>query len=369
MKYQNETGFRHETPETLGVLMLNLGTPDAPTVPAVRRYLAEFLSDRRVVELPRFLWWVILHGVVLRIRPRRSAKAYRSVWTERGSPLLSIARRQAAALQVRLGARFPGPVRVELAMRYGNPSIPAALASLRNTNARRLLVLPLYPQYSATTTASTFDAVAAELSSWRWLPEVRFVNAYHDRQDFIAALAESVRGYWAEQGEPERLLFSFHGIPREYFLNGDPYFCQCHKTARLTAAALDLGADRWQVSFQSRVGNKEWLKPYTDEVLKGWGRQGIGMVQVICPGFSADCLETLEEIAVENRACFLEAGGKDFRYIPALNDGDPHMDMLADLVQQHVAGWPEAGGDDDASWDPRSLARRRDRASAKGAER
>lgn len=369
MKYKNETGFRHDAPEALGVLLLNLGTPDAATVPAVRRYLAEFLSDSRVVELPRALWWAILHGVILRLRPRRSAAAYRSVWTDRGSPLLAIARSQATALQERLGAALPGPVQTALGMRYGNPSVASALAGLREANVRRLLVLPLYPQYSATTTASAFDAVTAEISTWRWLPEVRFVNQYYDRQDYVAALANSVRAYWVRKGEPDRLLFSFHGIPKEYFLNGDPYFCQCHKTARLTADALGLAAEHWQVSFQSRVGNKEWLKPYTDETLKKLGRQGIRRVHVVCPGFSADCLETLEEIAVENRGYFLESGGRDFGYVPALNDEAAHIDMLADLVRQHAAGWPETGGRDDSTWAMHSLAQRRELAETMGAKR
>ncbi len=367
MRYKNAEGFRHDAPEALGVLLVNLGTPDAPTVPAVRRYLAQFLSDPRVVELPRLLWWLILNGVILRVRPRRSAHAYRSVWTEEGSPLKTISRRQAAALQDRLGARVPGPVRVELAMRYANPSVAAGLATLRAANVRRLLVLPLYPQYSATTTASTFDAVTHELRTWRWLPEVRFINQYHDVPAYIAALVESVRAYWAEQGEPDRLLFSFHGIPKEYFLNGDPYHCQCHKTARLTAAGLELSKERWQVSFQSRVGTKEWLQPYTDETLKAWGRDGVGKVHVICPGFSADCLETLEEIAVENRGYFLSAGGGDYGYIPALNDDDAHMDMLVALVQRHAAGWPEVMGDD-VTWSANALARRSERARALGAE-
>ncbi len=366
MKYQNETEFRHDAPEMLGVLLVNLGTPDAPTVPAVRRYLAEFLNDPRVVELPRPLWWLILHGIILRLRPRRSAEAYKSVWTEQGSPLLVIARRQAAALQERLSASLPGPVRAKLGMRYGNPSIASALGDLRRANVRRLLVLPLYPQYSATTTASTFEAVSRELSTWRWLPEVRFVNQYQDHPDYVAALAQSVRGYWAEQGEPDRLLFSFHGIPREYFMNGDPYFCHCHQTARLTANALGLASERWEVSFQSRVGSKEWLKPYTDETLKDWGRQGIETVHVICPGFSADCLETLEEIAVENRVYFLEAGGKGFGYIPALNDVADHIEMMTDLVRQHAAGWPEV---DDASDSSRVLEQRLARAVAMGARR
>jgi ferrochelatase len=369
VKYQNEVGFRHDTPEALGVLLLNLGTPDAATAPAVRRYLAEFLIDPRVVELPRPLWWLILHGVILRLRPRRSAASYRSIWTEQGSPLLAIARSQAAALQERLGESAPGPVRVALGMRYGNPSVVSALRSLRSANARRLLVLPLYPQYSATTTASTFDAVTAELSTWRWLPEVRFVNQYHDRPRFIAALADSVRAYWAARGKPDRLLFSFHGIPNDYFEKGDPYFCQCHKTARLTADSLGLPSERWQVSFQSRVGKKEWLKPYTDETLTSWGLEGIRTVHVLCPGFSADCLETLEEIAVENRDYFLAAGGGGFDYIPALNDGAAHMDMLADLVRQHTAGWPETAGHCDSTWESRLLQERLERAIAQGAER
>jgi ferrochelatase len=368
MKYSNEKTFRHDAPECLGVLLLNLGTPDAPTVGAVRRYLAEFLSDPRVVEIPRPLWWLILHGVILRVRPRRSAHAYQSVWTQDGSPLKAISYRQASALQERLSARLPGPVRVALAMRYGNPSVPAGLAELRAANARRLLVLPLYPQYSATTTASTFDAVTRELTTWRWLPEIRFVNQYYDVPAYIAALADSIRTHWAEHGKPERLLFSFHGIPEKYFINGDPYHCQCQKTARLTADALELPKERWQISFQSRVGNTAWLQPYTDDTLRAWGQEGIGKVQVICPGFSADCLETLEEIAVENRGYFLAAGGKDYGYIPALNDDDAHMDMLADLVQRHAAAWPEVTGND-ATWSPDALGRRLERAKALGAER
>jgi ferrochelatase len=232
---------------------------------------------------------------------------------------------------------------------------------------RRVLVLPLYPQYSATTTASTFDAVSAELRSWRWLPEMRFVNQYHDHPGYVAALVQSVRTHWENNGEPDRLLFSFHGLPREYFLNGDPYYCHCQKTARLTAEALGLAPERWHVSFQSRVGNKEWLRPYTDETLKAWGGEGVGSVQVLCPGFSADCLETLEEIAVENRDYFLSSGGKEFGYIPALNDDAAHMDALADLVLRHAAGWPEAAGDD-ATWAPASLEERLHRAGAQGAE-
>jgi len=339
MKFQRNTGFRHGTRDVLGVLLFNLGTPDAPTTPAVRRYLAEFLSDPRVIELPRTLWWPILHGILLRLRPRRSARAYRSVWMEQGSPLLAISRRQADALQARLDRHLSGRVRVVLGMRYGNPSIAAALAGLRDLNARRILVLPLYPQYSATTTASGFDAITAELAIWRRLPELRFVNQYHDEPGYIAALAQSVRAHRTEQGEPDRLLFSFHGLPREYLLRGDPYGCQCRKTARLLAEALGLAPQQWQIAFQSRVGRMEGLRPYTDETLTAWGHEGVKKVQVVCPGFAADCLETLEEIAVENRARFLAAGGEDFSYIPALNDRADHITALEALVLKHVAGW------------------------------
>jgi len=342
MKFQNVVGFTHDTAHPLGVLLINLGTPDAPTKPAVRRYLAEFLADPRVIEAPRSLWWLILHGFILRVRPARSARAYQSVWTEQGSPLLTISQKQAEALQQRLVERLVGAVRVELGMRYGNPSIVSALDKLRDSNIRRLLVLPLYPQYSGTTTGSTFDAVTRALATWRWLPEVRFVNQYHDEPAYIDALIQRIRTYWAEHGEPQRLMFSFHGIPKDYFLNGDPYHCQCHKTARLVSEGLGLARDRWQLTFQSRVGNKEWLTPYTDETLKAWGEAGIASVQVVCPGFAADCLETIEEIGEENRKYFLAAGGKEYGYIPCLNDTTPHMEMLADLILRHTQGWPES---------------------------
>ncbi|AGA90607.1 ferrochelatase [Thioflavicoccus mobilis 8321] len=348
MSFQNVIGFSHDSAHPLGVLLINLGTPDAPTTTAVRRYLTEFLADPRVIEGPRFIWWLVLHGFILRVRPARSAKAYQAVWTEHGSPLLTISQRQAVALQQRLEARLTGSVHVELGMRYGNPSISSALHKLRDASIRRLLILPLYPQYSGTTTGSTFDAVTRALATWRWLPEVRFINQYHDEPAYIAALVESVRAYWAEHGEPQRLLFSFHGIPKDYFLNGDPYHCQCHKTARLVSEGLGLPRERWQLSFQSRVGNKEWLKPYTDETLRSWGAAGIESTHVLCPGFAADCLETIEEIGEENRQYFLKAGGKTYGYIPCLNDEKAHMEMLADLVHRHSLGWPESAG----QWEP-----------------
>jgi len=342
MQYRNQTDFHHDTPECLGVLLVNLGTPDAPSTKAVRRYLAEFLSDPRVIEMPRLLWMAILHGVILRVRPKRSAHAYRQVWSEQGSPLLDISRRQEWALQAELERRNVGPVKVQLAMRYGTPSIADGLDALAAANATRVLVLPLYPQYSATTTASVFDAVSGELQRWRRLPELRFVNQYHDHPGYIQALADSIRRHWEEHGQADKLLFSFHGIPKEYFLNGDPYYCHCQKTARLVVEQLGIEPERWALSFQSRVGNKEWLKPYTDQKLREWGETGVESVQVICPGFSADCLETLEEISLQNREFFLEAGGKAYGYIPALNTEPDHLKALADLVTRHIGGWPES---------------------------
>ncbi|HYN78980.1 MAG TPA: ferrochelatase [Lamprocystis sp. (in: g-proteobacteria)] len=363
MTYKNTPDQRHDTPECLGVLLVNLGTPDAPTVAAVRRYLAEFLWDPRVVELPRLIWWLILHAVILRVRPPRTARAYQAVWTAAGSPLLAISKRQAAAVQRALDARLPGPVRVALGMRYGNPSIPSALAELRAANARRILVLPLYPQYSATTTASAFDAVTREISTWRWLPELRFVNQYHNDPGYIAALASSIRAHWAKHGEPERLLLSFHGIPMDYFLSGDPYHCHCQETARLLTEQLGLVKEQWILSFQSRFGTQEWLQPYTDETLKAWGAQGVRSVQVISPGFSADCLETIEEISVENRDYFLESGGESYGYIPCLNDHPEHIEMLAGLVERHGAGWPELA----RAANPGAITKRLERAQAMGA--
>ena len=337
--------FRHDQAPQIGVLMVNLGTPDAPDRASVRRYLKEFLWDPRVVEMARPIWWLVLNGVILNTRPGRSARAYQKVWTDQGSPLLVISRQQREALAELLQLRFGCEVPVALGMRYGRPSIASALVELRQAGARRILVLPLYPQYSATTTASIFDAVSAELRRWRWLPELRFVNHYHDENGYIGALADSVRRYRAEFGDAEKLLMSFHGIPEEYFHKGDPYFCECQKTARLLADALELDTSRWQLSFQSRLGPKQWLQPYTDHTLVELARAGVKSVQVMCPGFSADCLETLEEIAMENREIFLEAGGERYEYIPCLNDGAEHIAMLANLVDQHTQGWGPAADD------------------------
>jgi ferrochelatase len=331
----------HRPAPRFGVLLVNLGTPDSPEVADVRRYLAEFLSDRRVIEASRLIWWPVLHGIILRTRPRRSAAAYRDIWTEEGSPLMSISIRQRAELQRALTDRSGREVPVALAMRYGRPSIEQALRELRDAGVERVLVLSLYPQYSASTTGSIFDRVTEVLRGWRVIPELRFIRHYPDHPAFIDALAGSVRAFQAEHGRPDRLLMSFHGIPKEYENKGDPYRKDCERTAHALARGLDLADDQWLMTFQSRFGPKEWLKPYTDETLRAWGREGVKRVQVICPGFPTDCLETLEEVAVENREYFLEAGGEDYRYIPALNDSPAHIAALSELVLSHFGGWIE----------------------------
>lgn len=338
-KHSSSMEFSHDKAPVLGVLITNLGTPDAPTASALRRYLKEFLWDPRVVDLPRFVWWFILQ-VILLIRPSRSAKAYQKIWDNSdGSPLLSISRKQLQALREQLDNLLTEPCVVELGMRYGNPSIASALEKLRAANVRRILVLPLYPQYSSSTTASTFDAVAKAVAKWRWIPEFRFVNQYHDDAGYIDALCNSIRDAWATRERPQKLLFSFHGTPRRFLLTGDPYFCQCQKTARLVAEKLELNEQQWQVTFQSIFGREEWLNPYTIDTLRELGKQGVGSVDVICPGFSADCLETIEEIDQENRHAYMESGGIDYHYIPALNDRKDHIEALSKMIKDNCANW------------------------------
>ncbi|MGH8495541.1 MAG: ferrochelatase [Gammaproteobacteria bacterium] len=321
------------------MLLINIGSPDAPTPAAVRRYLAEFLSDRRVIETPRLLWWPILHGVILRMRPRRSAELYRQIWTDAGSPLLVHTRQQARSLEEALSKRMPGDVSVSFAMRYGNPAVPEVMREIEAAGARRLLVVPMYPQYSAAATGSAFDAVTRELRRWRRVPELRTVHGYHDTEGYIEALAASVREHWSAHGRAERLLMSFHGLPASCVHAGDPYEDQCRETAHLLAARLALDADDWALSFQSRVGREAWLQPYTDVLLSDWARDGIERVQVLCPGFAADCLETLEEIAIRNRRAFVAAGGTTLEYIPALNARPDHVAFLAGLIEQQLHGW------------------------------
>ena len=312
-----------------GVLLCNLGTPDAPTPRAVRRFLAEFLSDRRVVDLPRLVWLPILHGFVLRTRPAEVAHKYRQIWTDAGSPLRAIGECQAIALQRALG----DDTRVELAMRYGEPSIDSALQALLDDGVQRIVVLPLYPQYSSTTTASVFDAVGAALRRRHRMPELVLVRDYHDEPAYIAALAARVCEYRERHGSGERLLMSFHGVPERYLTNGDTYHAECVRTAKLLAERLGLADGDWQLSFQSRFGKAKWVEPYTDATLRAWARDGVRRVDVVCPGFAADCLETLEEIAIMNRRLFVDAGGDALHYIPALNDRDDHIAALAGVIR------------------------------------
>ena len=360
--------YKHDAPDRLGILLVNLGSPDEPTTPAVRRYLAEFLWDPRLVDIPRPLWWLILHGVILRIRPARSAEAYRQVWTEKGSPLIDISRRQTQGVTQQLASTLSDEFAIELAMRYGNPSIPDALEALKKAGMQRLLVLPLYPQFSSTTTASVFDAIAKAMQRWRWIPELRYITHYHDHPLYIEALANSIRQHWQENPPAEKLLFSFHGIPKRYFDEGDPYYCHCQKTARLVAEKLELADNRWQVVFQSRFGREEWLKPYCDETLKALPGQGVKSVDLVCPGFSADCLETLEEIDEENREYFLHAGGEQFSYIPALNDNEDHIKALCDVIIGHLKGWPEGNTEFDPQQRAAELKDSLERAQKMGAK-
>jgi protoporphyrin/coproporphyrin ferrochelatase len=330
----------HAVAPRAAVLLVNLGTPEAPTAKAVRPYLKEFLSDRRVVEVPRPIWWLILNGIILPFRAPRSARAYASVWTEHGSPLLVNSRKLADQLQMQLHKTMPR-VTVMLAMNYGKPSIDQAIDRLRAENIQRLLVVPMYPQYSATTTASVFDRVTRSLSRLRWLPEVRFINDYHREDKWLDAVAGRIAAFQRKHGQPDQLLFSFHGIPKRNLMAGDPYYCQCRASAGLIAERLELADSAWKLSFQSRLGKAEWLKPYTDKTLQTMAKNGVKRVQVVCPGFSIDCLETLEEIAMENRDEFMHAGGESLEYIPCLNDGNDHVAMLAGLVDKHTQGWPE----------------------------
>lgn len=338
-RFGTEPPYVHGQGEKVAVLYCNLGTPDAATPKAVRRYLAEFLSDPRVVEIPRLVWALILHGIILRVRPAASAAKYASIWTSEGSPLLLWTRRQAQGLQTAL-SNAGAKILVGYAMRYGSHSISQQLDALKAAGAARILILPAYPQYSGTTTASVFDAVYAWAANIRNIPELRFVNRYHDHPAYIEALAASIRKRWESTGKPDRLLMSFHGVPQRTLQLGDPYHCECQKTGRLLAQALDLRPDQWGLSFQSRLGRAKWLEPYTEPTLQQWGRSGVRTVHVVCPGFTADCLETLEEIAMEGRDAFLQAGGAEFHYLPCLNDDPQWLGALSEIAGSHLQGWP-----------------------------
>lgn len=341
-RFLPEPAYRHGSPPQTAVLLINLGTPEAPTAAAVRRYLKEFLSDPRVVEIPRALWWLILNAIILSVRPRRSAEKYAAIWTADGSPLKVHVERQAKLLRGFLG-QAGHRVLVDYAMRYGEPSIAATLSRLKAAGCTRILLLPLYPQYAASTTATALDAACVWLQSVRNQPEIRSVRSFADHPGYIAALAASVRQHWASSGRPGdsyRLIMSFHGLPRYTLEKGDPYHCECQKSGRLLAEALGLRAEQYQVCFQSRFGRAEWLRPYTASTLKALGKQGLQRVDIICPGFPADCLETLEEIAIEGRAEFIEAGGKEYHYLPCLNERDDWLHALADIATSHLQGWP-----------------------------
>jgi ferrochelatase len=347
--------------------MVQLGTPAAPTAAALRPYLAQFLGDPRVVEIPRLLWWPILHGIILNTRPAKSAKKYASVWTDEGSPLMVHSVRQSRLLHAALGERGHD-LEVALAMRYGEPSIESVLGDLRARGVTRLLLLPMYPQYSASTTATVFDEVARVLRGWRNLPEVRWVRSFHDDAGYVEALAAQVRRAWERDGRGERLVMSFHGVPRRTLELGDPYHCECHVTARLLAERLGLARGEWIVTFQSRFGKAQWLQPYTEPTLEQLARDGVRTVDVVCPGFVADCLETLEEISMEARSAFLGAGGSTFRYIACLNDAPAFVDALAGLVERQTSGWPtRALAPEEAVRSERALLERRARAMELGA--
>lgn len=363
MSFSAEPAFRHGQPARTALLLVNLGTPDEPTAPALRRYLAEFLSDPRVVEIPRLVWWFILHGIILRTRPAASAAKYASVWMPEGSPLAVWTRRQAEALDRTLKAAGHG-ILVRHAMRYGNPSVASVLDGLRAEGATRILVLPLYPQYAAATTASVGDAVMRWALAARRTPELRFIGEYHAEPGYISALAQRLQQHWAEHGRAEKVVLSFHGVPERSLHMGDPYHCQCHVTARLLAQQLGLSKDQMVVTFQSRFGKAKWLEPYTEPTLVAMAEQGVKRVDVMCPGFVADCLETLEEINQEAREAFLHAGGEQFHYVPCVNDSPVFVQALADLALRHLQGWPTGARPEDAP----ALAAQRERALAMGAK-
>lgn len=339
MKYKGQADFSHQQQPKIGVIVTNLGTPTAPTASALRTYLAEFLSDPRVVEFPRLLWKCILHGIILRIRPRRSAAAYKTVWTDQGSPLMIHTQNQCLALQQSLHQIYGDHIVVDFAMRYGSPSMAERIEAFQRQGVTRLLVLPLYPQYSGATTGSTFDALAHDFTTRRWLPDLRFISHYHDYPAYIDAIADSITRYREQHGSADKLVFSYHGVPMRYLKNGDPYHCECYKSSRLVAEKLGLSKEDYITTFQSRFGREEWLKPYTDETLKALATNGTQSVQVICPGFSSDCLETIEEIGEENREYFMDAGGERYEYIPALNDSPQHIALLTQLIQENLQGW------------------------------
>jgi ferrochelatase len=339
MPFRKEPPYTHGTVATTAVVLVNLGTPDEASAPAVRRYLKQFLSDPRVVEIPRVLWWLILNLIILPFRSSKSAAKYASIWTAEGSPLKVHTQKQATLLRGALGQRGH-KVAVVMAMRYGSPSLPEVLDRLKAEHCGRILILPAYPQYSGTTTASINDAVFAHYAQVRNVPELRLIRNYHDDAGYIGALRDTVLKHWESNGRGGKLVMSFHGVPKRTLMLGDPYHCECYKTARLLATELGLGEQDYLVTFQSRFGKAEWLQPYTAPTLQALAKEGLKRVDLICPGFTSDCLETLEEIAMEAKHDFLQAGGSQFHYIPCLNESPAWIEALGDIAEQHLMGWP-----------------------------
>ena len=335
----SQSNYQHGSPSRTGVLLINLGTPDAPTAQALRPYLKEFLSNRRVIEMPRLIWWPILHGFILPFRPKESAGKYAKIWMPEGSPLKVHTERQTRLLREALQSRFNNPPIVEYAMNIGKPSVATVMANMQAQGCDRILVIPLFPQYAASSTAAAMDNVFDVLGTMRNQPAIRTVKHYHDHPGYIAALAQNVRDYWATQGQPDKLIISFHGTPRASLDKGDPYHCYCQKTGRLLAEALALQTEQYAVCFQSRFGKAQWLTPYTAVTLEELGQAQTRRVDIICPGFVSDCLETLEEIAIEAKHTFIQAGGQEFHYIPCLNERHDWIEALADIASANLQGW------------------------------
>ena len=337
--YNPEPDYKHGDQLKVGILLANLGTPDAPAGAALRPYLRQFLSDTRVVEIPRAIWWFILNGIILVLRPKKSAEKYAMIWTPEGSPLRVHAQKQTQLLRGFLAQKIKSPFSVELGMSYGNPSMQSAIDKLCAQHCDRILVFPLYPQYAASSTASAMDAVFRVLLKTRNQPAIRSIRNYHDHPSYISALAQSVRKHWEINGKPSKLVMSFHGVPKAHLTGGDPYHCQCHKSARLLAEALGLGNDEFTVAFQSRFGKQEWLKPYLADTLADLGKTKTKRIDIICPGFSSDCLETLEEIAMEGKHIFQTNGGGEYNYIPALNENDAWIHAMTEIALENLQGW------------------------------
>jgi len=335
MKYLGAEHDAQSSNDKVGVLLMNLGTPERPVCPGLRDYLSEFLMDPRVIELPKLFRAILVKGIIINVRSHKSAAAYREVWTKQGSPLMLNTVALADKVRSMLDSESVD-YEVEVAMRYGKPSVEEKLSLLHQKGVRNIIAIPLYPQYSGSTNGSTFDAIGKAFSKQRWVPNLNFVSDYYQRDSYIKAIGDSITAHWAKHGRKQRLILSFHGVPKKYITRGDPYYAQCKESARLIADYLKLNDDDWMLVFQSRLGAQEWLQPYCDKTLQALPGQGVKSVDIICPGFSADCLETLEEIEGENKAYFLEAGGEDYSYIPCLNDSDDHAALMAEIVKDYT---------------------------------